>query len=45
MIKKINPEIVQCWMYHGDLFGGLAAKLQEKKSIGDLRNSDLSLNE
>ena len=36
MIKKINPEIVQCWMYHGDFLGGLAAKLlgKKKKSTG-----------
>ena len=44
IIKKINPEIVQCWMYHGDFLGGLAAKLLGKKKIyWNLRNSDLSL--
>ncbi|MDC3062405.1 glycosyltransferase [Candidatus Pelagibacter sp.] len=43
-IKKINPDIVQCWMYHGDFFGGLAAKfLGKKKIFWNLRNSDLSL--
>ena len=44
VIKKINPEIIQSWMYHGDIFGGLAAKLLGKKKIfWNLRNSDLSL--
>ena len=42
LIKKINPNIVQCWMYHGDVFGGLAAKvLGIKKIYWNLRNSDL----
>ena len=44
LIKKINPDIVQCWMYHADFFGGLAAKILGKKKIfWNLRNSDLSL--
>ncbi len=43
-IKKINPEIIQSWMYHGDILGGLAAKLLGKKKIfWNLRNSDLNL--
>ncbi len=44
LIKKINPNIVQCWMYHGDIFGGLAAKILGKKKIyWNLRNSDLNI--
>ena len=44
LIKKINPNIVQCWMYHGDVFGGLAAKVIGKKKIfWNLRNSDLNI--
>lgn len=43
LLKKINPEIVQCWMYHGDIYGGLAAKLLGKKKIfWNIRNSDLN---
>ena len=33
VIKKINPEIIQSWMYHGDIFGGLAAKLLGKNAL------------
>ena len=44
IIKKINPDIIQCWMYHGDFLGGLAARLLRKKKIyWNLRNSDLNL--
>ena len=43
LIKKIDPKIVQCWMYHGDIFGGVAARLVGKKKIfWNLRNSDLN---
>ena len=27
ILRKIKPQIVQTWMYHSDLFGGLIAKL------------------
>ena len=33
IIKKINPDIIQCWMYHGDFLGGLAARLLRKKKF------------
>lgn len=26
-IKKINPDIIQTWMYHANLFGGIAGKI------------------
>ena len=41
-IKKINPCVVQTWMYHADFFGGLAAKIAGIKSIfWNIRNSNL----
>ncbi len=43
MIKAFNPDIVQTWMYHADLIGGIFAKLAGIKNIvWGIRNSDLS---
>ena len=42
LIKKINPDIIQCWMYHADVLGGLARKILGKKIYWNLRNSDLN---
>lgn len=33
LIARIDPAIVQTWMYHGDLFGGLAARLAGRRDI------------
>ena len=33
IIKKIKPDVVQSWMYHADLFGGVCAKLCGVKKI------------
>lgn len=43
LLKEAKPDIVQTWMYHADLLGGLAAKSNGIKCIvWALRNSDLS---
>jgi hypothetical protein len=31
LIRKINPDIIQTWMYHSDFIGGLAAKIAGTK--------------
>lgn len=33
IIRQIKPDIVQTWMYHADLIGGIAAKLAGIKAI------------
>lgn len=43
LIKKIDPDVVQTWMYHADLLGGLAAKsLGVKKIIWGIRTTDVT---
>ena len=42
IIRKIKPDVVQTWMYHADLLGGLAAKITGvKKIVWNLRHSTL----
>lgn len=43
LIKEIDPDVVQTWMYHADLIGGVAAKsLGIKKIIWGIRNTELN---
>jgi len=42
LIKKINPDVVQTWMYHSDFIGGLAAKIAGvKKIFWNIRNTEI----
>jgi glycosyltransferase involved in cell wall biosynthesis len=46
ILKKINPNVIQTWMYHSDLLGSLAAILAgNKKIIWNIRNSNILNND
>ena len=43
LIKKINPDVVQTWMYHADFLGGLAAKsIGMNNIIWGIRTTDVA---
>jgi glycosyltransferase involved in cell wall biosynthesis len=41
-LRQNRPHLVQTWMYHSDLIGGLAAWLTRIPVVWGIRNSDLS---
>ena len=40
LIKKIKPDIIQTWMYHADVVGGIIGKILGHKVIWNIRNSN-----
>lgn len=44
ILKKQKPDLVQTWLYHGDFFGGIAAKIAGiRKIVWNIRNTSLNL--
>jgi glycosyltransferase involved in cell wall biosynthesis len=43
MLRQWQPQLVQTWMYHADLFGGLAAKTLSIPVCWGVRHTDLSV--
>ena len=42
MLRKWRPDVIQTWLYHGDLVGGLAAKLAgRRRVVWNVRHSNL----
>src|SRR5688500_12562895 len=33
LIRQLQPAVIQTWLYHGDLFGGLAARFAGRREI------------
>jgi glycosyltransferase involved in cell wall biosynthesis len=44
LLKKINPDLIQTWMYHADLIGGLISKVAGFRVFWGIHNFNLKAN-
>lgn len=41
LIRKLNPDLIQTWMYHADLFGGVSGWLCRVPVVWNIRHSNM----
>ena len=44
LLRRLQPDLVQTWMYHADIFGGLAAKIVGIPCVWNIRQLNLDPN-
>ena len=42
IVQQVRPDVIQTWMYHADLIGGLVAKLRKIPCVWNIRQANLS---
>jgi glycosyltransferase involved in cell wall biosynthesis len=42
ILKKIRPDVIQTWLYHADLIGGIAGKIMGVPVVWSIRHNNLS---
>lgn len=43
LLRKISPDIVQTWLYHADLIGGISSVFVSSKLVWNVRQTDISI--